>query len=120
MFYTKKGTPLVAYFFIASSLISTPIPGWLDTVTKLSFTQSATFLQIGHYSINTFSTTIKILISVYLHKKTSPNVITHNIRDFQVRRRGSFLCCCCGLMIAISKAGQWGSSCNSSKTGSFA
>jgi hypothetical protein len=32
--YSKKGTPWVAYFRMASSLISTPMPGFSDTVMK--------------------------------------------------------------------------------------
>ena len=37
--YAKNGTFGVAYFFIASILRSTPIPGFSDTLMKLSFTQ---------------------------------------------------------------------------------
>ena len=32
--YLKKGTPFTAYFFIPSSLISTPMPGFSDNGIK--------------------------------------------------------------------------------------
>lgn len=38
--YSKKGIPGMAYFFIPSSFISTPIPGFSERVIKLLFTHS--------------------------------------------------------------------------------
>src|SRR6476646_5445114 len=41
--YSKKGIPGIAYFFIPSSFISTPMPGFSDSVIKLSFTHSPSY-----------------------------------------------------------------------------